>query len=841
MSNLTGHLAQLENSGLIRLAQIEPDLEYLFRHALVQDAAYDSLLPGDRKRLHQAVGQAVEQLYTERLDELAAMLALHFQRAGKDDRALHYFVQAAETALKAYANQEAENLYRNALALTCTEERRASLLAGLGEALYRQSRFEEAIQVWQEGIEGYRGLEDTDGMAHLYARSARAAWYADDTPRGLKLCQEGLESVAGAPESAEQARLLHEAGRAYHFNGQPEQARPLCRRALEMAEKLGAVDVQTDALATLGVLPDQRAESSLAALKKAVELAEEAGLLSTAARAHHNLGIMISELVGDLASGREHFLQAAKLSRTRGVVSEEALSRMSAIGHSLTLGDLAAAQAGLTSLEDLAQALPSSDAIHLEMQSIRAALFWTKGEWPQALRLLRLCQAEARQRGNLQMLLNTNTQLAFLLLEVEAAGQQIDWAEVETTIRETIEIVDRGLGDRVWPRCLLSATWARQGRSQEAKKMLAEARAQSKLQPSAWHEQSLRLAEAELALSDQQWDRALVEAEAVAAFQIQRGRRWTWAQTLRQWAEIHLHRGAPADLEQAQTLLREARAAFREMGATGYIDRVNDQLEIVRAKIQAQAAAHGQAVQELAVAGRIQAGLLPAKLPDLPGWKFAAALEPARETSGDFYDFIPLTGGRMGLVVADVADKGAGAALYMALSRTLIRTYAAQFSGRPAQVLAAVNGRIVDETDTEMFVTVFYGVLDPNTGVVTYANAGHNPPFLLRGGDAGAVQALEQAGMALGVVHEAVLTEDSVILAPGDSLLLYTDGATDAQGADGELFGAERLLDVALAQQGRSAPEMQQGILAEIHRFVGNAPRFDDLTLAIVTRERSVL
>ncbi|MGD8791332.1 MAG: hypothetical protein PVF47_02175, partial [Anaerolineae bacterium] len=269
---LMSQLSTLESAGLIRLARLEPDLEYLFRHALVQDAAYESLLSRDQKRLHRAVGRAVEQLYADRLDELAAMLARHFQRAGEDDRALYYFGCAAETALAAYANQEAENLYRSALALTCTEERRADLLAGLGEALYRQSRFEEAILVWRQGIEVYQGLEDYGGVAHLYARSARAAWYADDTPRGLKLCQEGLKIVAGAPESAEQARLLHEAGRAYHFNGLPQQARRLCQQALEMAEKLGAVDVQTDALATLGVLPDQPAESSLAALKMALEL-----------------------------------------------------------------------------------------------------------------------------------------------------------------------------------------------------------------------------------------------------------------------------------------------------------------------------------------------------------------------------------------------------------------------------------------------------------------------------------------------------------------------------------------------------------------------------------------
>ena len=155
-----GQLNTLESAGLIRLAQYEPDLEYLFRHALVQDAAYASLLDTDRKRLHRLVGEAVERLYADRLDEYAAMLARHFERAGDDQHALEYFICAGDAALAAYANQEAESQYRSALALTCSEAQRATLLAGLGEALYRQSRIEEAIQTWREGIELHQALGD---------------------------------------------------------------------------------------------------------------------------------------------------------------------------------------------------------------------------------------------------------------------------------------------------------------------------------------------------------------------------------------------------------------------------------------------------------------------------------------------------------------------------------------------------------------------------------------------------------------------------------------------------------------------------------------------------------
>jgi serine phosphatase RsbU (regulator of sigma subunit) len=298
-------------------------------------------------------------------------------------------------------------------------------------------------------------------------------------------------------------------------------------------------------------------------------------------------------------------------------------------------------------------------------------------------------------------------------------------------------------------------------------------------------------------------------------------------------AEIHLHRDQPGDLERAQALLREAGTAFQEIGAGGYVTLVTDRLEAVRSQSYAEALAHGQAARELAVAARIQAGLLPARVPSLPGWEIAAVLQPARQTSGDFYDFIPLPGGQLGLVVADVADKGAGAALYMALSRTLIRSCATEHARLAAQTLRAVNERILAETDTDMFVTVFYGILDPATGRLTYCNAGHNPPHLLQ---SKGHQRLVRTGMALGVVQDADLEQAVARVRPGDALIVYSDGVTDAQGPEGEVFGEQRLLAVAQAHLGSSAQKMQEGILAGIQRFVKDAPPFDDLTLMTIVR-----
>jgi serine phosphatase RsbU (regulator of sigma subunit) len=248
---------------------------------------------------------------------------------------------------------------------------------------------------------------------------------------------------------------------------------------------------------------------------------------------------------------------------------------------------------------------------------------------------------------------------------------------------------------------------------------------------------------------------------------------------------------------------------------------------------------HQKVAQELALAGEIQTSFLPDSLPTIAGWQLAATLEPARETSGDFYDFIPLPNGRLGIVVADVVDKGMGAALYMALSRTLIRTYAIEYDTQPELVFSTANRRILLDTHTKLFVTVFYGILDPITGTLTYCNAGHNPPYLLNTQNRDKVQTLRRTGMPLGVFEEVTWTQGSVQFAPGDSLVLYTDGVPEARNQQEEFFGEKRLLAIAQASLGRSAQDIQNALLAGIHQFMGNAPRLDDVTVMVVVRDSS--
>ena len=274
--------------------------------------------------------------------------------------------------------------------------------------------------------------------------------------------------------------------------------------------------------------------------------------------------------------------------------------------------------------------------------------------------------------------------------------------------------------------------------------------------------------------------------------------------------------------------------------------RVRTHLALRRLQKQLQEA-NRRMEQELLLAGQVQASFLPSTPPAVPGWQVAFTLQPARTTSGDFYDVHILPTGRLAILIADVVDKGVGAALTMVLSWSLLRTGALEHPAAPAQVLGAVNRRLLGDTHTGDFVTVFYGILDPVTGSLVYSNAGHDPPYLLPGPDGRGRQELGGTGLPLGILEDAAWGECQVQLAPGDLLVLYTDGVADAQDAAGSFYGRERLQAKvqSLAQAGAGRPtaahDLRDAILADVQGFVGGAPQVDDITLVVVAREHGVL
>ncbi|MFM8319624.1 MAG: PP2C family protein-serine/threonine phosphatase, partial [Chloroflexota bacterium] len=192
--------------------------------------------------------------------------------------------------------------------------------------------------------------------------------------------------------------------------------------------------------------------------------------------------------------------------------------------------------------------------------------------------------------------------------------------------------------------------------------------------------------------------------------------------------------------------------------------------------------------QEMQVARLIQRTLLPEAAPDLPGWRVAVHWQPARAVSGDFYDFLQLPGGRLGFIVADVTDKGVPAALVMATARSLLRS-AAERSTSPGEVLQHANELLCPDMPPKMFVTCLYLVLDPAGGELVFANAGHNLPICWT---AGGVRELRATGMPLGLLPGMRYEETSARLAPGELLLLYSDGLVEAHNPAGEMYGFPR-------------------------------------------------
>lgn len=307
-----------------------------------------------------------------------------------------------------------------------------------------------------------------------------------------------------------------------------------------------------------------------------------------------------------------------------------------------------------------------------------------------------------------------------------------------------------------------------------------------------------------------------------------------------------------------QDELGEVIAAFNRMHRqiSEAIEKRKDAEAALKESLQQVEAYSATLGKELEKGRQMQQNFLPGRLLQQPGWEIAAFFEPARQVAGDFYDEFELPGKRIGLVIADVCDKGVGAALFMALFRSLIRIFSGQSalegvglsaSGTPApgpgtepchnQMLRAVsltNDYIAhNHGELGMFATLFFGVLDTATGTLTYINGGHEPPLIAAGG--AVKRFLEPTGPAVGMWPKVDFQLGEVCLAPGDILVGYTDGVTEAHSPGGAMFGKKRLLDL-VAGRTSSAAEMVEHIRTHLFDHVADAAPFDDISMIAVQR-----
>jgi len=290
-----------------------------------------------------------------------------------------------------------------------------------------------------------------------------------------------------------------------------------------------------------------------------------------------------------------------------------------------------------------------------------------------------------------------------------------------------------------------------------------------------------------------------------------------------------------------------------ELGAEDYLPkpfdpvllraRVGASLEKKRLRDREQARAR-RMQKELEVGARIQRDFLPESLPTVPGYQFAARFEPAREVGGDFYDAFRLPDGAVALVLGDVCDKGVGAALFMALFRSLIRAVSASQIGShtvemlESRVLHAVtvtNDYIANTHGrANMFATLFVGALDPATGTIAYVNGGHEPPRVVRA--TGTVRTmLPPTGPAVGMLPEIPFTAGTIVLEPGETLLVLTDGITESRAPNGLLFGDDAT-DALLTAPADSVDVLLDRVLDAVHEHAAGEPAADDVTLLAVRR-----
>ena len=262
---------------------------------------------------------------------------------------------------------------------------------------------------------------------------------------------------------------------------------------------------------------------------------------------------------------------------------------------------------------------------------------------------------------------------------------------------------------------------------------------------------------------------------------------------------------------------------------TGSIETIRDITD--RRKMEERIA---RSKAELDIAAEIQRSFLPDTIPSIRGFDVAATSVMAKEVGGDFFDVIPmelvpLHQGSYGILIADVSGKGIPAALFMALSRIVVRVNAT-WHHEPAKAIASANTIIAQDSKSGMFVTLFYGILSEEDRTLTYVNAGHNPPMVYRAGS-DTFEELTMTGLAIGVLEDEIYGQRTIPIEPGDIIVLYTDGVTESLSSSQEMFGEERLKSIIWENRSLTATGIQKKIFDEVQNFSKSEPQFDDIAL----------
>jgi class 3 adenylate cyclase/tetratricopeptide (TPR) repeat protein len=563
--------------------------EFTFKHDLLRDVAYQTVLVRDRQHYHGLVADWLVENSGERAGEYLGLIGEHLERAGRMEQAMQTFLQAGDHSLIGYANREAESHYRRALALGAKSGLKAQVLSGLGRALGRQGRYDEAIKYWKEAIEIYRGSGDQESLLQLYALAIRRS-FPYHKEEGEHLCQEGLAMVAGMSDSPAMANFYAQLGRVYILKQADEQARQYTKKALQLAERFGDVEVQADALATHGVLKGLSLDEGVQALQKSIELAEKHNMLNILNRALNNLVATYEALSFEQYNFREfkqfHY-KSLEVARLRADREDELFALIKVAEAELHTGELRSARDILSQIEDVLESLPWMENQRNWLEKGKSWLMRLEGDWLKSRKTLRRALENARDLlteydGYSDEIID----LFPLLREIDRFIETPDWFEVEEAFNAALHHIREGFS--VFPNRnnsivygLMSILFSRQRNLEQAENWLITGRESAGEPPTFEERWVLSLAEVELAVARKEWDQALKIYASIVDLMEASGRGWHVARTYLDWADACLARGEPGDRDQAEKHYSRSLSLFSKMGAAGYVEIVQGRLEAI--------------------------------------------------------------------------------------------------------------------------------------------------------------------------------------------------------------------------------------------------------------------
>jgi eukaryotic-like serine/threonine-protein kinase len=542
------------------------ELKFVFAHALIPTSLREGMSYLRRQRLHQKIARYFEKRHPENY----VALAYHNSQAGDEGQARKYYLLAGNRALSVYAGPEAERYYRAALELGGDDEQCADAFYGIGRSLRLQSKPADALKIWERAIDLYKSVNNMNRVAWIYALSTRTAWEGGNNKRSLHISKEGLSVVDTGIETREVAALLHEAARACYFNNLYDEAYDLCNKALKMAEKVGDAEVQAEALTTLGILPGQSLQERHAVLSRAVELAETNGLLLTAARAYNNLAVYIGKLQ-DIRQAKNHFLKAAEIIKPAGMKNHQLFYLMNAAQMTLEIGEHNEVESMIPTLKELSESLEEAHYWGSSLESLEIRLLRIRGDLDQAVDKLTNLRAKNVKKDDKMALSDTNASLADILLEL---GR---YEEAEELINELIELNE--LKEKIWFGHFFKAILnALQGRVIEARQSYEQATSLVDIDSQGNADIELPFGEAILLGSEGNWEKAFALFEDTSHKRGSQKALWGQAYILRVWAEFHLKRNLPEDIDRAQALLSQALEIYKSLKLPNYVQKLEDQI-----------------------------------------------------------------------------------------------------------------------------------------------------------------------------------------------------------------------------------------------------------------------